>query len=244
MTIRQKKDSLRHQIEVMYETSPHVPSAASYRLGWKGLQALRYRGLSGSEISVPPLPLHLLVLITRPPEKLDLHYEGVKRDTPPPQGLIAVVPAESAVQWRWQGIKDSLHIYLEPSLVARVAAESFELDPTRLIVPPLDNLNAPELRAAMLAVDAELKAAGCGGPLMVEALATVLSVHLIRRITNPRRSAIDADGVLPRRKLNTVVEYIMENLENNPTLKQMAAINCGTIPSSPERRVEPGFYGC
>ena len=41
----------------------------------------------------------------------------------PPAGSIAVVPAYSSVLWRWQGSKDSLHIYLEPSLV--------ELDPTR-----------------------------------------------------------------------------------------------------------------
>jgi hypothetical protein len=49
-------------------------------------------------------------------------------------------------------------IYLEASLVARVAAESFEFDPTRTVVPPLDGLNLPELRSAMLAVDTELRA--------------------------------------------------------------------------------------
>jgi hypothetical protein len=73
---------------------------------------------------------------------------------PPPAGSIAVVPAESSMLWRWQGSKDSLHIYVEPSLVARVAAESFEFDPARVVVPPLDGLNVPELRSAMFAVDA------------------------------------------------------------------------------------------
>jgi hypothetical protein len=43
---------------------------------------------------------------------------------------------------------DSLLIYLEPSLVARVAAESFEFDSTRTVVPPLDGLKVPELRAS------------------------------------------------------------------------------------------------
>ena len=32
------------------------------------------------------------------------------------------------------------------------------------------------------------------------------------------------DGVLSRRKLRTVVEYIMENLEGSPRLEQMAAV--------------------
>jgi AraC family transcriptional regulator len=92
------------------------------------------------------------------------------------------------------------------------------------VVPPLDGLNLPELRAAMLAVDAELRAGGVGGPLMVEALAIVLSVHLIRHITGSHRLPASADGVLPRWKLHTVIEYIMENLEGSPTLEQMAAV--------------------
>jgi AraC family transcriptional regulator len=33
-----------------------------------------------------------------------------------------------------------------------------------------------------------------------------------------------AEGVLPRRKLQRVIEYLMENLEGSPTLEQMAAV--------------------
>jgi AraC family transcriptional regulator len=223
MVMREEENGLK-LVEALEKIVPVTPFVASYRMGWKGLQAVRYLDCPGSEFVVPPLSHHLLVLITRPPEKLDLRYEGVKRDVPSPAGSIAVVPAENSLLWRWQGSKDSLHIYLEPSLVARVAAESFEFDPTQIGVPPLDCLNMPELRSAMLAVDAELRAGGIGGPLMVEALATVLSVHLIRHIAGPHRRPASADSVLSRRKLQTVIEYIMENLEGSPTLEQMAAV--------------------
>jgi AraC family transcriptional regulator len=76
----------------------------------------------------------------------------------------------------------------------------------------------------MLAVDAELAAGGSGGPLMIEALANVVAIHLIRHLLRPRRLASRTDGVLPRRKLNTDVEYSMENLEGKLTLEQMASI--------------------
>jgi AraC family transcriptional regulator len=76
----------------------------------------------------------------------------------------------------------------------------------------------------MLAVDAELRAANVGGPLVVESLANVLAVHLIRHTTDAHRLPASADGVLPRRKLRTVIEYIMENLGGSPTLEQMAAV--------------------
>jgi AraC family transcriptional regulator len=92
-------------------------------------------------------------------------------------------------------------------------------------VPPFHSPNAPELRSAISAVYAELNATGgAGEQLLVESLATILSVHLIRHITGPPRLPIAADGVLARRKLHSVIEYIMENLEGSPTLGQMAAV--------------------
>ena len=75
-----------------------------------------------------------------------------------------MVPAGSPQWVRSSGCKDQLHIFLEAGLVTRVAAEAFDLDPARLTVPPLDALDLPHLRAAMLAVDAELTAGGSGGP--------------------------------------------------------------------------------
>jgi len=203
---------------------PFEPAAASDPLGWVGLEAARYRAAPASEINLSPLTHHTLVMITRPPEELDLRYEGVKRHAPPPAGSISVVPAGSPAQWRWSGPKDSLHIYLDPGLVARVAAEAFGLDPARLTVPPLDGLDLPHLRAAMLAVDAELTAGGAGGPLAAESLGNVLAVHLIRHVLAPRQPARGPDGALPQGRLRAVVEYIEEHLEAGPTLEQLAAV--------------------
>ena len=134
------------------------------------------------------------------------------------------MPAGSPARWRWSGSQDSLHIFLEPGLVARVAAEAFDLDPARLTVPPLDGLDLPHLRAAMSAVDAELTAGGAGGRLAAESLANVLAVHLIRHVLAPRRPARGRDGALPRGRLRAVVEYIEEHLDAGPTLEQMAAV--------------------
>jgi AraC family transcriptional regulator len=205
---------------------PFEPCAASDPLGWVGLEAARYRAAPDSEINLSPLTHHALVLITRPPEELDLRYEGVKRHVPSPAGSILVVPAGSPALWRWSGPKDSLHIYLEPALVERVAAEAFGLDPARLTVPPLDGLDLPHLRAAMAAVDAELTARGAGGPLAAESLANVLAVHLIRHVLAPRRLARGPDGALPQGRLRAVVEYIEEHLDASPTLEQLAAVAC------------------
>jgi AraC family transcriptional regulator len=199
-------------------------SRESEGLGWVGLEAARFDGLIDFETANPPLTHHRLVLLIRPPEELDLRYDGVKRHVPPPAGSIYVVPAGSPVQVRSRRWKDSLHIYLEPGLVARVAAEAFDLDPARLTVPPLDALDLPHLRAAMGAVDAELTAGGAGGPLAAESLANVLAVHLIRQVLAPRRPERGPDGALPQGRLRAVVEYIEEHLDASPSLGQMAAV--------------------
>jgi AraC family transcriptional regulator len=203
---------------------PFAPCAASDRLGWVGLEAARYRAAPAVELNRPALTHHMLVLFARPAEELDLLYEGVKRHVPPPAGSISLMPAGTPARVRSGGRWDHLHIFLEPGLVARAAAEVFDLDPARTIVPPLDGLDLPQLRAAMWAVDAELTAGGAGGRLAAESLANVLAVHLIRHVLAPRQPTRRRAGTLPRARLRAVVEYIEAHLDAGPTLEQMAAV--------------------
>src|SRR5260221_5260928 len=124
----------------------------------------------------------------------------------------------------WQGIGDCLNIYLDPKLTAQVATTSFELDVSHTAIPPLDALILPELRATMLAVDAELTTGGLGGPLMIESLANILAVRLLRYIFGLRRLVSRTDGCLTRRKLTSIVDYIMANPHRSPTLEQNGAL--------------------
>jgi AraC family transcriptional regulator len=203
---------------------PVEPAAASDRFGWVGMEAARYHATAPSELDQPPLTHHWLMLFARPPEELDLLYDGVKRHVPPPAGVVSLVPAGTPARWRCSGRRDYLHIHLEPGLVARVAAEAFDLDPARLTIPPLDGLDLPHLRAAMAAVGAELTAGGAGGRLAAESLANVLAVQLLRQVLAPCRPQRGRDGALPRGRLRAVIEYIEEHLEAGPTLDQMAAV--------------------
>jgi AraC family transcriptional regulator len=203
---------------------PFEPATSSDRLGWVGLEAAHYRASPAWEYTAPALTHHRLILVTRPPQELDLRFEGMKRHVPPPAGGILLVPAGTPGRVRWSGGFHWLHIYLKAGLVEQVAAEAFGLDPARLTVPPLDALDLPPLRAAMGAVNAELITGGAGGPLAAESWANVLAVHLIRHTLTPRRLESGPDGALPRGRLRAVVEFIEEHLDSSPTLEQMAAV--------------------
>ena len=202
---------------------PGEPLAASERRRWVGLEALRYREQPPNEAFQPPLTHHSLVLLLRTPKEFEFHCDGVNRVVPPRVGSILVVPAGSPSRWRWSSHTDSLHVFLEPGLVERVAAEAFELDPARVSLPPLDGLDLPPLRAAMLAVNDELTADAAGGRLAAESLANLLAVHLIRNVSAPHRTARRTDGALRQGRLRAVIEYIEEHLDAGLTLEQMAA---------------------
>src|SRR5262245_8469616 len=203
---------------------PFRTDASSDRLGWVSMQAARCRAEPAFERSVPALSYHRLVFVARPPDELELHFDEVKRHGPTAAGSITLVPAGSPVWARSSGHKDELHVFLDAGLVARVAAETFDLDPARLTVPPLDGLHLPHLRAAMGAVDAELTAGGAGGPLAAESLASLLAVQLIRHVLAPCQPTHRRDGALSRAKLRAVIEYVDEHLDASLTLEHMAAI--------------------
>ena len=207
-----------------HKVLPFPTDSASDRLGWVGLQAARCRAEPAFERTVPALAHHRLVVVARPPDELELRFDSVKRHAPSPAGSITLVPAGNPVWARSSGHKDELHVFLDAGLVARVAAEAFDLDPKRLTIPPLDGLRLPRLLAAMAAVDAELTAGGAGGPLASESLANVLAVHLIRHVSAPHEPTRRRDGALSRARLRAVVDYVEEHLEAGLTLEQLAAV--------------------
>ena len=223
--MRQQEPGLRGPIAPLelIKHFPGEPCAASDRRQWVGLEALRYRDQPPNEAFQPPLTHHTLLLFLHTPKEFEMQCDGVNRVVPPAAGSILVVPAGSSARWRWSSHSDSLHVFLEPGLVERVAAEAFDLDAVRAPVPPLDGMDLPRLRAAMLAVNDELTAGAAGGRLAAESLANLLAVNLIRNASAPRLPAGKTDGVLPRGKLRAVVEYIEEHLGAGLTLEQMAA---------------------
>src|SRR5262249_15042370 len=75
---------------------PFQAVAASDRLGWVGLEAARYRASPAWEYNAPALTHHRLVPVTRPPQEIELGFEGGERHVPPPPRAVILVPARTA----------------------------------------------------------------------------------------------------------------------------------------------------
>ncbi len=207
----------------MVRQLPFEPFASSAGRPWNDVAAVRFRDKRPDEVFIPALTHHWLMLFLHTPDDFGLLCEGVSRDMPPPAGAIQVVPAGLATRWRWGLQSDSLHVFLEPALVSRVAEEEFELDSARGLNPPLDGVVQPQLHAALLAIGSELTNSACGDRLATESLANLIAVHLTRIAVAPPKKSPPRDGLLAKKKLRVVLELIDARLEGGLSLKQLAA---------------------
>jgi AraC family transcriptional regulator len=206
------------------EALPAAPVATSGPLGWPALRAEHFRDTPDCDLDLPGQTHHLLALYLRPPERMGLWCEGLEWEALPPPGSILVLPAGHARRAYWRGPIESVHVHLDPGLVSRVAAETLDLDPGRIVLPAVGALTHPQIQAAILAVDAELADGAAGGRLLAESLANIVAVHLIRRFVPADRLAQQPRGGLSERKLRAAIEYIEEHLDSEPTLDAIAAV--------------------
>jgi AraC family transcriptional regulator len=75
----------------------------------------------------------------------------------------------------------------------------------------------------------ELRSDNLAGPLYAESLATGLGVHLLRHYSTAGKIANDLSGMLPRFKLQRVIDFIHDNLHEDLTLAKISA----TLSMSP-----------
>jgi AraC family transcriptional regulator len=203
---------------------PYRPAATSGPLGWSGLRVEHFQGKPDRAFSLPPLTHHLLLLYRRPPGQFALRCKDLDRQESPAPGSILVIPAGSPTCWRWRGRCESYQVQLEPRLLARVAAQEFDLDPKRVTLPPVNDLSHPPIQSAIRSLQAEVASGGAGGRLLAESLGNVLAVHLLRHFVAPGKGGPPPAGGLPKRKLQTVVEYIHEHLDAALTLDHLARV--------------------
>jgi hypothetical protein len=84
MTVIGQDENTLKELEARQKLIPYVPSATSYRMGWKTLHAVRYRNSPASgEFSLPPVSRNGLVLTIRPADKFEACYDGMRINRPP-----------------------------------------------------------------------------------------------------------------------------------------------------------------
>jgi AraC family transcriptional regulator len=131
-----------------------------------------------------------------------------------------IIPAGQTYSVRWEEELEHLSIYLDPSLLARAAAEAMISDGVELVVAC--DASDPLIRRVGMALKAEAESEGPAGRLYAESLANLLAVHLLRHYTRDGDKLRMAFGGLSGRKLHQATEFIEENIERDLGITEIA----------------------
>lgn len=167
------------------------------------------------------IPQHT-IRIALQESKIQRRVEGGRLlNNPVMNGDIAIFPSRIQQWISWQENAEFVLIFLEPSLVAQAASESNY--PERVeIIGKCEEDRDPQLQYIGLALKAELETGGVASRLYVESLANLLTVHLLRQHSAFRQKVQDFTGGLAPGKLQSVLKYINENLEQDVALADLA----------------------
>lgn len=202
---------------------PTRPTLSTRRSAASAIIVDAHFGHTASEIVVEPLDHHMFIFqIGRETEfeqwRPDGHWQGRWR-----AGDIALMPAGRDSRWRWTVTTDTLHVYVPPATLARVAGDAAGIDGARVEVINRFRFCDPLLNALGLALLNELRRPELFGPLYIESLANSFIVHSLRNhcVTPP---PVPRSGRLGVDRLARVRRYVEARLAHPITLEELAGV--------------------
>ena len=178
---------------------------------------------------VKPVSAHVVTVFLRGPVDLLQRRNGRAVQRTMHAGDVIVTPAGEAKALQHREEAELVKLQLEPSFFKGIAngLDAVGGRPVEL----LDNFGTRDAYVEGVArqLVEELRADNLAGPLYAESLATGLGVHLLRHYSTAGKIAIEPSGMLPRFKLQRVIDYIHDNLHEDLTLEKISA----TLSMSP-----------
>jgi AraC family transcriptional regulator len=140
------------------------------------------------------------------------------------KGDVAIIPANTHHICRWTSENEFLLLSLEPTFFNQIILESVDLQGVELT----PHFAAPEplIQQIGLALKSELESDGVGSKIYIESLKTTLCIHLLKQhsIASDKVTHFSNNKGLSPRKLRQAISYILDNLEKDLTLAEIAAV--------------------
>lgn len=138
------------------------------------------------------------------------------------RGNICVVPSGLEHQAALEGNSEQLALYLDPSLIAKAAADA-KLSGSFDIAERYTRSDKV-INSIGMALLGELDSEGLSGRLYAESLGNVLAVHLLRYYAVSTSRPVIVTGGLSATKLRQVTDFIGDNYSRDLKLTELAGV--------------------
>jgi AraC family transcriptional regulator len=192
-------------------------------LGWRGVSLRSYR-YTGLDVHVPPMRDYMIVSYRHGGTPMERQFGGRWSREQCTPGDVSLLTRSEQSHWHWTRDIDVVHVYLAPELLSRVSSDAMDREVADVRLEDVLRTRDPVIANAAAAIAAETEQQGMGGRLYVEALATQMAVHLLRRYSAISYPQCPCAGVLSQPQAQRVVEYIDSHLDAPLGLDQLAYV--------------------
>jgi len=205
------------QTSQLDQTSPVV---LKRRAEWPGIRLEHYR-LRGGDLPEHCYREHVAMISLSHVFRSELRTASGKRMSGAlTRGSVCVLPSGSTHSASLEGNSEHLVLFLDPSLMQRVAYESNLNDNFEVMERCTRSDNV--ISSVGMALLGELDSEGLSGRLYAESLANVLAVHLLRHYTTGADVVRPFRGGLSGQRLRQVKDFIAANYAEELRLGELA----------------------
>jgi AraC family transcriptional regulator len=144
-------------------------------------------------------------------------------------GDINVLPAGITTRWFFATPVNAVLVRLSPALLDE-AADALDLEPRYARLTPALRVRDPHLEHVGWLLNEERMRGNPRGRLWTESVAYAIALRLVRRSQSTPKSLRAACRVLPKWRLRSVCEYIETHLDQDLSLRELAAVAGFSVP--------------
>jgi AraC family transcriptional regulator len=217
-------DQLPRSSPTRQSPTPTPASAASYRTVQEDGFRVRLRSDPAGLIEVPAAPnVYVSIHMGRSVEMTCRRGGSCHRGIAV-HGDIDIIPAGMPGQWELAARDNALLLRLTPGLLNKAAEES-DIDPRRVEIRNRFQVRDPQLENIGWALKAEMESGYPCGRLYLDSLALAVAARLVHFHSSLRIEQRIQHGKLPGRKLRDVLSYIEDNVGEDISLSEIAAVS-------------------
>jgi AraC family transcriptional regulator len=188
-----------------------------------------WSGVAVEEYSLPAvvIPRHehvedFLQVVLRGSVKYEVRTRGKTLQFGSNPGTTFILPRGTVDELRWGGQTHRIAVAIHPSLLVNALDETAHESSIELA--EYWNLSDRHIMAVLLAMTADLEEGSPAGRLYGESLANSLAVYLLNRYAVRRCAPVAYRGGLPGYRLKRVLDHIGDNVADDLSLSQLAAV--------------------